>query len=239
MITSIDINKVLFIDIETVPIVYNFDSLSKDMKDIWKKKMVFLKNDEITYSDLYRKKAGLMAEFSKVICVSVGHVLSKQSRDSIRIKSFYGDDEYKILSEVISLLNKTIENKKYNICAHNGKEFDFPFLSKRIIINGLKLPKILDISGKKPWEINHLDTMELWRFGDYKNYISLKLLSKLFNIPNPKEDIEGSQVSKIYYEEKDLERIKKYCEKDTLTVAQIMLKFQGKPIIKDDHIELV
>ena len=146
MITSIDINKVLFIDIETVPIVYNFDSLSKDMKDIWKKKMVFLKNDEITYSDLYRKKAGLMAEFSKVICVSVGHVISKKSRDSIRIKSFYGDDEYKILSEVISLLNKTIENKKYNICAHNGKEFDFPFLSKRIIINGLKLPNILDIS---------------------------------------------------------------------------------------------
>ena len=136
-------------------------------------------------------------------------------------------------------MNKQFNTKSHLLCAHNGKEFDFPFLARRILVSGLKLPKLLDIAGKKPWEVNHLDTMELWRFGDYKNYTSIKLLSALFNIPTPKDDIDGSQVSKVYWEENDLERIKKYCQKDTLTVAQLLLKYKAKELIKTENIEFV
>ena len=95
----------------------------------------------------------------------------------------------------------------------------------------------MNIAGKKPWEINHLDTMELWRFGDYKNYTSIKLLAALFDIPTPKDDIDGSQVAGVYYQEKDLERIKIYCQKDTLTVAQLLLSYKGEELIKEENIE--
>ena len=145
------------------------------------------------------------------------------------------DDEFNRI-----MLNRRLELKKYYVlCAHNGREFDFPFIARRTLINGLKLPKLLDIAGKKPWDVKHLDTMELWSFGDYKNFTSIKLLAALFEIPTPKDDIDGSQVARVYYEEKDLERIKIYCQKDTLTVAQLLLKYKGKDLIKEENIEFV
>ena len=239
MLADLKINKVLFLDIETVPIKYNFEQLSPEFQKLWEEKTLWQRKDEFTPAEFYKKKAGVMAEFAKVICISVGYLFSEKGENHFRVKSFYGDEEKEVLSDFILLLNKEFNTKSHLLCAHNGKEFDFPFLARRILVNRLKLPKLLDIAGKKPWEVNHLDTMELWRFGDYKHYTSIKLLSALFNIPTPKDDIDGSQVARVYYEEKDLERIKTYCQKDTLTVAQLLLKYKGQDLIKEENIEFV
>ena len=239
MLVDLKINKILFLDIETVPIKYNFEQLSPELQKLWEEKTLWQRKDEYTPAEFYKKKAGIMAEFAKVVCISVGYLFKETGENHFRIKSFYGDDEKELLSDFILLLNKEFNTKSHLLCAHNGKEFDFPFLARRILVTGLKLPKLLDIAGKKPWEVNHLDTMELWRFGDYKHYTSIKLLSALFNIPTPKDDIDGSQVARVYYEEKDLERIKTYCQKDTLTVAQLLLKYKGQDLIKEENIEFV
>ena len=239
MLADLIINKVLFLDIETCPIKYNFEQLSPEFQKLWEEKTLWQRKDEFTPAEFYKKKAGVMAEFAKVICISVGYLFSEKGENHFRVKSFYGDEEKEVLSDFILLLNKEFNTKSHLLCAHNGKEFDFPFLARRILVNRLKLPKLLDIAGKKPWEVNHLDTMELWRFGDYKHYTSIKLLSALFNIPTPKDDIDGSQVARVYYEEKDLERIKTYCQKDTLTVAQLLLKYKGQDLIKEENIEFV
>lgn len=239
MLADLKINRVLFLDIETVPIKYNFEQLSPEFQKLWEEKTLWQRKDEFTPAEFYKKKAGVMAEFAKVICISVGYLFSEKGENHFRVKSFYGDEEKEVLSDFILLLNKEFNTKSHLLCAHNGKEFDFPFLARRILVNRLKLPKLLDIAGKKPWEVNHLDTMDLWRFGDYKHYTSIKLLSALFNIPTPKEDIDGSQVARVYYEEKDLERIKTYCQKDTLTVAQLLLKYKGQDLIKEENIEFV
>jgi len=239
MLENIKLEKVLFLDIETVPFESNFEDLDSTFQKLWEEKTQWQRKEEFTPSKYYKLKAGVMAEFAKVICISIGYLFTEKGEQYFRIKSFYGDDEFILLEKFIDLLNKKFKSNSHLLCAHNGKEFDFPFLARRILINGLKLPKILDIAGKKPWEVNHLDTMELWRFGDYKNYTSIKLLAALFGIPTPKDDIDGSQVARVYWEENDLERIKKYCQKDTLTVAQLLLKYKGQNLIKEENIEFV
>ena len=237
MLEQIKTKNVLFLDIETVPIKENFKDLSAPFQKLWEEKTVWQRKDDVSPSDFYKLKAGVMAEFAKIICISVGYLFVEKGENHFKIKSFYGDKEKQILTGFNSLLNTEFNKNQHQLCAHNGKEFDFPFIARRTLINGLKLPKLLDIAGKKPWEINHLDTMELWRFGDYKNYTSIKLLAALFDIPTPKDDIDGSQVAGIYYQEKDLERIKIYCQKDTLTVAQLLLSYKGEEIIKEENIE--
>jgi len=239
MLDNLNLNKVLFLDIETVPVEYNFKELDPIFQKLWEEKTVWQRKEEFTLSEYYKKKAGIMAEFAKIICISVGYLFTEKGESHFRIKSFYGDDEEIILKEFIFLLKKKFNDDLSVLCAHNGKEFDFPFIARRTLINGLKLPKLLDIAGKKPWDVKHLDTMELWSFGDYKNFTSIKLLAALFDIPTPKDDIDGSQVARVYYEEKDLERIKIYCQKDTLTVAQLLLKYKGKDLIKEENIEFV
>ena len=239
MLEQIKIKNVLFLDIETVPIKENFEDLSATFQKLWEEKTVWQRKDDISPSDFYKLKAGIMAEFAKIICISVGYLFTEKSENHFRIKSFYGDDEKQIITDFNTLLNSQFNKKQHQLCAHNGKEFDFPFIARRTLINELKLPKLLDIAGKKPWEINHLDTMELWKFGDYKHYTSIKLLAALFDIPTPKDDIDGSQVAKVYWEEKDLERIKIYCQKDTLTVAQLLLKYKGEDLISENNIEFV
>ena len=237
MLEQIKTKNVLFLDIETVPIKENFKDLSAPFQKLWQEKTVWQRKDDVSPSDFYKLKAGVMAEFAKIICISVGYLFLEKGENHFRIKSFYGDDEKKIISDFNSLLNSEFSKKKHQLCAHNGKEFDFPFIAKRTLINRLKIPNILDIADKKPWDINHLDTMELWRFGDYKNYTSIKLLAALFDIPTPKDDIDGSQVAGVYYQKKDFERIKIYCQKDTLTVAQILLHYKGEELIKEENIE--
>ena len=239
MLEQIKIKNVLFLDIETVPIKENFEDLNATFKNLWEEKTVWQRKDNISPSDFYKLKAGVMAEFAKFIFISVGYLFVVKGENHFRIKSFYGNDEKQLISDFNNLLNSEFSKKQHQLCAHNGKEFDFPFIARRTLINGLKIPKLLDIAGKKSWEINHLDTMELWRFGDYKNYTSIKLLAALFDIPTPKDDIDGGQVANVYYQEKDLDRIKIYCQKDTLTVAQLLLRYKGEKIITEENIEFV
>jgi len=227
------------LDIETVPCSPSYENLDITFQTLWSEKTAWQRKEEYTPAEFYKLKAGVMAEFAKIICISVGYLFAEKNENHFRIKSFYGDDEKQIITDFNELLNSQFSKKQHQLCAHNGKEFDFPFIARRTLINGLKIPALLDIAGKKPWEVNHLDTMELWKFGDYKHYTSIKLLAALFNIQTPKDDIDGSQVSDVYWNDKDIERIKKYCQKDTLTVAQIFLKYKGEELISENNIEFV
>tara|TARA_B100001057_G_scaffold370204_1_gene374028 strand:+ start:55 stop:774 length:720 start_codon:yes stop_codon:yes gene_type:complete len=238
MLENISIYKILFLDVETVPVAPTFSELSEEFQLLWAEKTHWQRSKGQAPDEFYGLKAGLMAEFAKVICVSVGYIYEKNNTSFFRIKSFYGDDEQLLLNKLKTLLDDKFATKSHYLCAHNGKEFDYPFLCRRMIVNGVNLPKILQIAGKKPWEVRHLDTMELWKFGDYKHYTSIKLLAALFEIPTPKDDIDGSKVAKVYWQEQDLERIRLYCQKDTLTVAQILLKYMGKPMLTEEQIEV-
>lgn len=239
MLDQLNLENVLFLDIETVPQHKTYQMMPKQIKLLWDHKASFLIKDGSTPEEVYNR-AGIYAEFGKIVCISIG-VLNKNKENNFnfRVKSFAGDDEKQLLSDFIDLLNKHYNKPKHLLCAHNGKEFDFPFIARRILINGLKLPKTLAIAGKKPWEVPHLDTLELWKFGDYKHYSSLNLLAAIFGIPCPKDDIGGKDVSKVYYIEKNLKRIVTYCEKDVLTVAQLILRYKGENIIDDQCVTIV
>jgi uncharacterized protein YprB with RNaseH-like and TPR domain len=232
MFSNLNIEKILFLDIETVPMVETYDDLPEPFKKLWDRKAGYLaRSTDEQPAELFNR-AGIYAEFGKIICISVGYMYNRE----FRIKSFYGEDEHQLLKDFSELLNRYYNQRDQLLCAHNGKEFDFPYMARRMLINGLPLPHIINIAGKKPWEIPHLDTMELWKFGDYKSYTSLELLAAVFGIPTPKDDIEGSQVASVYYEEKDLDRIVRYCQRDTLTVAQLLLCYLGRPMIKDSDV---
>jgi predicted PolB exonuclease-like 3'-5' exonuclease len=238
MLQNINYNKILFFDIETVPLTYEFKDLEERAQGLWDRKTRFLQErDNLSPDELY-EKAGIYAEFGKVVCISMGFVLQKEGETQIRVKSIANENEKILLQEYIDLLNSYYNTPDFLFCAHNGKEFDIPFLCRRILINGLKLPFILNVAGKKPWEIKHLDTMELWKFGDFKNYTSLDLLTYIFNIPTPKDDMDGSQVAKVFYEEKNLDRIIHYCEKDVIATIQLFRKYQGDSIIDEEFIQI-
>jgi len=191
MLNKIDVSKILFLDIETVPISYEFATLEEKTKQLWDKKTKYLQErDRLTAEEVY-EKAGIYAEFGKIICISVGFLVQVKGESQIRLKSFANKNEKALLQEFIDLLNSYYNHESYILCAHNGKEFDFPYISRRLLINELKLPKLLNNAGKKPWEINNIDTLELWKFGDYKHYTSLELLTHIFDIPTPKDDIDG------------------------------------------------
>lgn len=240
MLEKIDIENVLFLDIETVPAFADYSQLSERMQKLWTKKSERLSansnsaTEMVSPEQLYGR-AGIYSEFGKIICISVGAFL----KGEFRIKSFAGHDEKELLTEFAELLNKRYNRPEHLLCAHNGKEFDFPYMARRMLVVGIPIPAILDLSGKKPWEVGHLDTMELWKFGDYKNYTSLDLLAGIFNIPTPKDDIDGSQVADVYYREKDLPRIVHYCTKDVLTVAQIFRRYRGEALIEEKAVVIV
>ena len=237
MLDNIKIENVLFLDIETVPQYPEYTDVPKPFQDFWEKKSSYFRDSEQSASDVYQR-AGIYSEFGKIICISVGISVKKTDERTFRLKSFFGDDESLVLKEFAEMLQKYhSSNSDLQLCAHNGKEFDFPYIARRMLINGINLPKILDNAGKKPWEVMFLDTMELWKFGDYKNYTSLNLLTQLFNIPTPKDDIDGSMVADVYWNDKDLQRIVKYCEKDVLAIAQLLLKYKGEELIKKENVE--
>lgn len=233
MLNNLKLDNVLFLDIETVPQVSDFNDLDDKFKLLWEKKAEQLKRNkpDATADKLYTN-AGIYAEFGKIVCISCGFTNGKE----FRIKSYYGDDEKILLEEFAQLLDKHYNNSYNLLCAHNGKEFDFPYIARRMLVNGVKLPNILDLAGKKPWEIKHLDTMELWKFGDYKHYTSLELLAALFNIPTPKDDIDGSMVGHVYWVEKDLDRIVTYCQKDVVTIVQLLRRYLGLSLIPETDI---
>ena len=231
MLNNIDTSKILFLDIETVPQVYRFQELNDTSKSLWSKKTKYLQEkDQLSAEEVY-EKAGIYAEFGKIICISVGFLIQAKGEMQIRLKSFSSMNEKKLLQGFIDLLNTHYNHNSYILCAHNGKEFDFPYISRRLLINEMKLPILLNNAGKKPWEINNIDTLELWKFGDYKHYTSLELLTNIFNIPTPKDDIDGSQVAKIFYEDQDIDRIINYCEKDVIATIQLFQKYRGQDLI--------
>lgn len=232
-------HNILFLDIETVSQHPSFDLVPNEWKDLWSKKAeALLRNrEEETVESIYAR-AGIYAEFGKIICISCGVINGSGVNKKIVIKSYYGDDEKSLLEEFADMLRKWANDPSKYLCAHNGKEFDFPYLCRRMIINNISIPSILNTAGKKPWEVTHLDTMELWKFGDFKNYTSLNLLAHTLGIPTPKDDIDGSMVGEVYWKEKNLERIATYCQKDVVTAAQIYLRIIGDSLIGSDSLEI-
>ncbi|PQJ80423.1 3'-5' exonuclease [Polaribacter porphyrae] len=232
---KLKLTSILFLDIETVPQEKDWGNLSIEKQQLFEAKTKYQRKEEYTADEFYGS-AGIWAEFGKIICISVGFFTDVDEERKFRVKSFFGDNEQQLLKDFKVLLDNHFSKRNHVLCAHNGKEFDFPFIARRMIINQIELPKKLNLFGKKPWEVPHLDTLELWKFGDYKHYTSLKLLTSILGIPSPKDDIDGSEVAKVYYEEKNIERIVNYCEKDTIAVAQILLRFNNEGLIKDENI---
>ena len=238
MLYTTTLENILFLDIETVPKHEHWNDLSADLKELFTLKTQYQRKDDFPPEAFYNK-AGIWAEFGKIICISVGYFVVKNTTKELRVTSFSGHDEAQLLIDFKHLLDTHFHLKKHLLCAHNGKEFDFPFIARRMIIHQIELPKTLNLFGKKPWEIPHLDTMELWKFGDYKHYTSLKLLTHILGIPSPKQDIEGSDVAHVYYKDNDLDRIVTYCERDTIAVAQLLLRFHNLPLISEADITTI
>lgn len=230
-----ELRDILFLDIETVACTDNFPSLDERLKVQWSRKASFLKREEgVTDEQLFHQRAGIYAEFGKIVCIAVGKLLDVENGElGLKTKAYYGHDELALLTEFNTMLDKL---GSVRFCAHNGKEFDYPYMSRRMLVNGLPLPASLNNAGKKSWEVTHLDTMELWKFGDYKHYTSLDLLAAIFNIPSSKNGIDGSQVNSVYYKEKDLERIKDYCVSDVVVLTQLYLRMKGLPLINDNAV---
>jgi len=242
-----DLKEILFLDIETVSQYPTFSELSEPMQPLWAKKATRIAkleghDDEMHAEFSYSDKAGIFSEFAKIVCITVGYLSKEKGEDfKLKIKTFASHDEATLLTNFCELLDRFFDNpEQYFLCGHNIKEFDIPFICRRLVIHGMHLPRLLNISGKKPWQIGHLlDTMELWRFGDYKNYTSLALLAATLGIPSPKDDIDGSQVGPVYWIEDDLDRIVTYCEKDVITVVQVAMKFAATDLITPENIEIV
>lgn len=232
MLNKLNLQNILFLDIETVPEVEFFTDLSPEMQELYALKTQYQRKDEFTPEEFYHR-AGIWAEFGKIICISVGYFVERKGVNQLRVTSFYGDNEHKLLVDFKNLLDTHFNHPNHLLCAHNGKEFDFPYIARRMIINRIDLPNKLNLFGKKPWEVPHLDTLDLWKFGDYKHYTSLKLLTAILGIPSPKQDIDGSEVANVYYQEKNLSRIVEYCERDTVAVAQLLLRFLNKPLVEE------
>ena len=237
---NIQLENLLLIDIETVSEFATFNELNEDWKQLWEEKVQRSLPDNVTAAEFYPQRAAVMAEFSKVVCISVGYFKKDGKAILLRVKSFYGNDEKILLQEFIASLQKTeSNNNKWSFTGHNIKEFDIPFICRRLLINGLPIPPFLDFQNMKPWETNMIDTFQYWRFGDYKHYTSLKLLAAALNVPSPKDDIDGSMVGDVYWREKNLERIVTYCQKDVVTTGNIILRFKNLPLLAEDQIEIV
>lgn len=241
MLDQITTGNILFLDIETVPQCADYSQLPPNLATLWEKKAgqlarleKFADSEGSEPQTLYNR-AGIYAEFGKIICISTGILRN----GTLWIKSFSGEDETQLLQAFSEFMSRLKEKNVTHLCAHNGKEFDYPYIIRRLLINGLPVPDMLDLAGKKPWEVNHLDTMELWKFGDFKSYTSLELLAAVFGIPTPKDDISGADVGRVYWEENDLPRIVTYCQKDVVTIVNILLRYKGKPFVSDDSIQYV
>ncbi|NMH28317.1 3'-5' exonuclease [Flavobacterium silvaticum] len=234
MIQKFPLGNILFLDIETVPIHENFNELDLDYQELWAQKTAYQRKDEFTPEEFY-DRAGIWAEFGKIVCISVGYFVLKSDIRNFRVTSFFGEED-KILRDFSNLLENHFSGPQYMLCGHNAKEFDIPYIARRMIIHGISLPEKLNLFGKKPWEVPHLDTLELWKFGDYKHFTSLKLLTKILGIPSPKGDIDGSQVGHVFHVEKDIDRIVTYCEKDVIATAQVFLRMRREDLLVDEEI---
>ncbi len=235
-----NLKDILVIDIETVSGAHRFEELSDSMQAQWTRKSGFLRNaEERSAEELYFDRAAIYAEFGKVIVIAVGIFHEEGDQTALRVKSFADEDEKSLLSEFSAFIADKFDPQRLSLCAHNGKEFDFPYLCRRLLVNGIKIPDVLDLSGKKPWEVQHIDTMELWRFGDRKNFTSLDLLTEIFGITSSKSDMDGSMVNDMFYNLGDIERIAAYCKQDVVATAQLFLKMNALDIIPKELITIL
>lgn len=234
MLDKLQLENILFLDIETVPELEHFSDLDDTKKELFDLKTQYQRREDYTAEEFY-ERAGIWAEFGKIICISVGYFTFKSDIRHFRVTTFWGD-EIKILKDFSNLLNNHFSQPQHLLCGHNAKEFDFPFIARRMIINNISIPQKLNLFGKKPWEVPHLDTLELWKFGDYKHFTSLKLLTNVLGIPSPKGDIDGSEVARVFYQEKNIDRIITYCEKDVVAVAQIILRLRGEDLLIEEEV---
>ncbi len=233
-----DFRNILFIDIETVACTPSYDSLDERLKVQWARKAGFFRQraEEQTDEELFHERAGIYAEFGKIIVIGIGKLATNDAGErTLKTKYFANHDEAKLLTEFKTALEK-MDQAQIKLCAHNGKEFDYPYISRRMLVQGISLPAVLNLSGKKSWDIPHLDTLEMWKFGDYKHYTSLDLLATLFNIPTSKGDMDGSKVNEVYYRGQDLKKIAEYCVGDVVAVAQLFLKLKACPLVEEKNI---
>jgi predicted PolB exonuclease-like 3'-5' exonuclease len=230
------LTNILFLDIETATEYPTYAQLPAEKKLLWDEKAQSLKQSETDTPEQLYEKAGLFAEFGKIVCISMGIVYNNSNGRFIKVKSFYGNDERNILIAFADFLHRNFNTAEKSLCAHNGKGFDYPYICRRMLINRINLPTVLDIRGKKPWEIQLHDTLEIWKFGDYKGAASLKLLAGVFGIPSPKDDIDGSMVSNVFWVDQNYERIATYCQKDIITLAQVFLCMQNEQLLDMEHI---
>jgi len=236
---SIQLHNILFLDIETVPQHDGHENMPDEWKTLWELKASYLiRNKEIETSRSIYSRAGIYAEFGKIICISCGVIQGTGQEKKLILKSFCGHDEKLLLHQFSEMLNRWCSEGNKFLCAHNGKEFDFPYLCRRLVVNHLPIPEILKLHGRKPWDVPHLDTLELWKFGDYKSYTSLNLLAHTLSISTSKDDIDGSKVHEVYWKEKNLDRIATYCQKDVVTVAQIFLRMNDESLIRPENLEI-
>ncbi len=237
MIVKMPLENFLIIDIETVSSHKDFETMSAEWQHLWEEKVIRSLPDDCSFAEYYPQRAGIMAEFGKVVCISIGYFKKDKGSHQFRVKSIFGDDEKVLLKDFVNTVDQLeAVHNRWSFTGHNIKEFDIPYLCRRLLVNGLPIPTYLDFQNMKPWETNMIDTFQYWRFGDYKNYTSLKLLAAALNVPSPKDDIDGSMVGKVYWEEKNLQRIATYCQKDIVTVANIILRFKNLPILEEDQV---
>ncbi|SFV33669.1 ribonuclease H-like domain-containing protein [Thermoflavifilum thermophilum] len=248
MLNQLNLSELLLIDIETVPGQARFEEISPALQELWIEKHSKIKPESgIPPSEAYAERAGIYAEFGKIICISAGYFTASSgditqeaaTHFQFRVTSFFGDQESEILQDFFQVVKKVQHKPGFRLAGHNIQEFDLPYICRRALIQGLALPEALQLYGKKPWEVPVLDTLHLWRFGDYKHYTSLQLLTTVLGIPSPKEDLHGSEVAKVYWQDHDFERIVQYCQKDVVAVAQLLLRLQNLPLLEDQDIQYV
>ena len=237
---EVAVENLFLIDIETVSGAQHFHLLDDEWKELWTEKVLKNLPPNTTAEEYYPMRAAILAEFAKVVCISIGYFKKENNSLQLRIKSFCSEDETTVLQEFTKTL-KQLHSKKprWLFAGHNIKEFDIPFLCRRLLVNNLAIPPYLDFQKLKPWETPILDTLHLWRFGDYKHYTSLKLLCAALGVPSPKDDIDGSKVGEVFWTEKNLERITRYCGKDVATVANVILRFKNLPLLTEEQIVFV
>ncbi|MBK8807102.1 MAG: 3'-5' exonuclease [Bacteroidales bacterium] len=238
-LSSIKNENILFLDIETVSQYQTYTAMPHILRVLWDKKSKKFIDEQFNSPEKAYCKAGILAEFGKIICISAGYIITRKNKKELRVRSFYGNDEAQILTDFLQLFTKYFNTDNHYLCAHNGKEFDFPYIARRALINGIKLPQKFDTRGLKPWEVRHSDTLDLWRFGDYKNYTSLELLTAIFDIPSPKSDLDGSMVNEAYWKDNKNEEIMNYCQKDVVAIVQLYMKYKSEELFTDEQIKIV
>ena len=235
------LKNLLFLDIETVSCVPGYQGLDEQLRLLWDKKAAVLGATEPqAISELFFEKAAIYAEFGKVVAIGLGYItFDDHEEPMLHIKGLSNHDEKALLQTLWEFLEAKCQQASWRLCAHNGKEFDFPYLCRRMLVHGIPLPQVLNIAGKKPWEVNHLDTMEMWKFGDKKSFTSLDLLAALFKVKSSKGLMDGSKVNHCYYVDNDLDKITAYCMQDVVVTAQIFLNLHCWGAIKPENVTFV